>query len=74
MPKDPTIAIQDCLVEIGILHEIAARMGNRVVAMAPLISTNPLEKCVHTRYMFPNFWNDFGGFGGRDPDDADDRK
>ena len=35
---------------------------------------NPLEKCVHTRYMFPNSWNDFGGFGGRDPDDADDGK
>jgi len=33
---------------------------------------NPLEKCVHTRYMFPRTWKDFGGFGGRDPDDADD--
>jgi len=26
MPKDPTIAIRDCLVEITILHEIAGRM------------------------------------------------
>ena len=26
MPKDPTIAIRDCLAEIAILHEIAARM------------------------------------------------
>ena len=26
MPKDPTIAIRDCLAEIAILHEFAARM------------------------------------------------
>jgi uncharacterized protein with HEPN domain len=26
MAKDPTIAIRDCLAEIAILHEIAARM------------------------------------------------
>jgi hypothetical protein len=26
MPKDPTIAIRDCLAEIAILHEIAGRM------------------------------------------------
>jgi uncharacterized protein with HEPN domain len=26
MPKDPTIAIRDCLVEIAVLHEIAGRM------------------------------------------------
>ena len=26
MPKDPIIAIRDCLSEIAILHEIAARM------------------------------------------------
>ena len=26
MPKDPTIAIWDCLTEIAILYEIAARM------------------------------------------------
>jgi uncharacterized protein with HEPN domain len=26
MPKDPTIAIRDCLVEIAVLHEIEARM------------------------------------------------
>ena len=25
MPKDPTIAIRDCLAEIAILHDIAAR-------------------------------------------------
>ena len=24
MPKDPTIAVRDCLVEIAILHEIVA--------------------------------------------------
>ena len=26
MPKDPTIAIRDCLAEIAVLHEISARM------------------------------------------------
>jgi uncharacterized protein with HEPN domain len=26
MPRDPTIAIRDCLTEIAILHEIAARL------------------------------------------------
>jgi hypothetical protein len=26
MPRDPTIAIRDCLAEIALLHEIAARM------------------------------------------------
>jgi hypothetical protein len=26
MPKDPTIAIRDCLAEIAILHEIERRM------------------------------------------------
>jgi len=26
MPKDPTIAIRDCLAEIAVLHGIAARM------------------------------------------------
>jgi uncharacterized protein with HEPN domain len=26
MPKDPTIAIRDCLVEIAVLHDIAERM------------------------------------------------
>lgn len=26
MPKDPTIAIRDCLAEIAVLHDIAARM------------------------------------------------
>jgi hypothetical protein len=25
MPKDPTIAIRDCLAEIAVLHEIEAR-------------------------------------------------
>jgi len=26
MPRDPTIAIRDCLAEIGVLRDIAARM------------------------------------------------
>jgi hypothetical protein len=26
MPKDPTIAIHDCLAEIAVLHEIETRM------------------------------------------------
>jgi hypothetical protein len=25
MPKDPTIAVRDCLAEIAILHDIEAR-------------------------------------------------
>ena len=36
MPKDPTIAIRDCLTEIAILHEIAARMTLQVFRSDPI--------------------------------------
>jgi uncharacterized protein with HEPN domain len=29
MPKDPTIAIRDCLAEIAVLHDIQARTSPR---------------------------------------------
>jgi uncharacterized protein with HEPN domain len=36
MPKDPTIAIRDCLAEIAILHEIAARMTLQAFRSDPI--------------------------------------
>ncbi len=36
MPKDPIIAIRDCLTEIAILQEIAGRMTRRDSAMIRL--------------------------------------
>jgi uncharacterized protein with HEPN domain len=37
MPKDPVIAIQDCLAEIALLHEIAARMTLETFKSDPLV-------------------------------------
>ena len=37
MPKDPTIAIRDCLAEIEILHGIAARMALQAFRNAPIV-------------------------------------
>jgi uncharacterized protein with HEPN domain len=37
MPKDPTIAIRDCLAEIAILHEIAARMTLQAFRRDPIV-------------------------------------
>jgi hypothetical protein len=36
MPKDPTIAIRDCLAEIAILHEIAACMTLQAFRSDPI--------------------------------------
>jgi uncharacterized protein with HEPN domain len=36
MSKDPKIAIQDCLVEIAILHQIAARMTLQTFRSDPI--------------------------------------
>lgn len=36
MPKDPTIAIRDCLAEIAILHEIAGRMTLQAFRSDPI--------------------------------------
>lgn len=37
MPKDPTIPIRDCLAEIAILHEIAARMTLQAFRSDPIV-------------------------------------
>jgi uncharacterized protein with HEPN domain len=37
MPKDPTIAIRDCLGEIAILHDIAARMTLQTFRNDPIV-------------------------------------
>jgi uncharacterized protein with HEPN domain len=37
MPKDPTIAIRDCLAEITILHEIEARMTLQGFRVDPIV-------------------------------------
>jgi uncharacterized protein with HEPN domain len=37
MPKDPTIAIRDCLAEIAILHEIEERMTLQAFRSDPIV-------------------------------------
>ena len=37
MPKDPTIAIRDCLAEIAVLHEIEARTTLQAFRSDPII-------------------------------------
>jgi uncharacterized protein with HEPN domain len=37
MPKDPTIAIRDCLAEIAILHEIEGRMNVQAFRSDPIV-------------------------------------
>ena len=37
MPKDPTIAIRDCLAEIAILHDIAARTTPQAFRNDPIV-------------------------------------
>jgi hypothetical protein len=37
MPKDPTIAIRDCLAEFAILHEIAVRMTLQTFRSDPIV-------------------------------------
>ncbi len=37
MPKDPTIAIRDCLAEIMILHEIEGRMTLQAFRSDPIV-------------------------------------
>jgi len=37
VPKDPTIAIRDCLAEIAVLHEISARMTLQTFRNDPIV-------------------------------------
>jgi uncharacterized protein with HEPN domain len=37
MPKDPTIAVRDCLAEIAILHEIEGRMTLQAFRSDPIV-------------------------------------
>lgn len=37
MPKDPTIAIRDCLAEIALLHDIADRMTLQTFRNDPIV-------------------------------------
>lgn len=37
MPRDPTIAIRDCLAEIAVLHDIAARMTLQSFRTDPIV-------------------------------------
>jgi len=39
MSKDPTIAIRDCLAEIAVLHQIAARMTLQTFRSDPIVQT-----------------------------------
>ena len=59
MPKDPIIAIRDCLSEIAILHEIAARMtldtfrSNPVVRRAAAYAIQTISEAVR---RIPDAW------------------
>lgn len=37
MPKDPTIAVRDCLAEIAVLHGIEARMTLQAFRSDPIV-------------------------------------
>ncbi len=37
MPKDPAVAIRDCLAEIAILHDIAGRMTLEAFRSDPIV-------------------------------------
>lgn len=37
MPKDPTIAVRDCLAEIAVLHDIEARMTLQAFRSDPIV-------------------------------------
>jgi uncharacterized protein with HEPN domain len=37
MPRDPTIAIRDCLAEIAVLHDIAARTTLQSFRVDPIV-------------------------------------
>jgi uncharacterized protein with HEPN domain len=37
MAKDPTIAVRDCLAEIAVLHDIAARMTLETFKNDPIV-------------------------------------
>jgi uncharacterized protein with HEPN domain len=37
MPRDPTIAIRDCLAEIALLHNVAARMTLQSFRTDPIV-------------------------------------
>ena len=59
MPKDPTIAVRDCLTEIAILHEIAARMtleefrSDPIVRRAAAYAIQTISEAVRD---IPNEW------------------
>jgi len=56
MPKDPTIAIRDCLAEIAILHEIEGRMtlqAFRIVRRAAAYAIQTISEAVR---QIPDDW------------------
>jgi uncharacterized protein with HEPN domain len=59
MPKDPTIAIRDCLAEIAILHEIEERMtlqafrGDPIVRRAAAYAIQTISEAVR---QIPDAW------------------
>jgi uncharacterized protein with HEPN domain len=59
MAKDPTVAIRDCLAEIAVLHEIAARMtleafkGDPIVRRAAAYAIQTISEAVR---QIPDDW------------------
>jgi uncharacterized protein with HEPN domain len=59
MPKDPTIAIRDCLAEIAILHEIEGRMtlqafrSDEIVRRAAAYAIQTISEAVR---QIPDDW------------------
>lgn len=59
MPKDPIIALRDCLAEIAILHEIAGRMtleGFRGDAISRRAAAYAIQTISEAVRRIPNDW------------------
>jgi uncharacterized protein with HEPN domain len=59
MPKDPIIAIRDCLAEIAVLHEIAGRMtlqGFRIDPIARRAAAYAIQTISEAVRRLPDDW------------------
>jgi uncharacterized protein with HEPN domain len=59
MPRDPTIAIRDCLAEIGVLHDIAARVTLQSFRTDPIVrraAAYAIQTISEAVRQIPNDW------------------
>jgi uncharacterized protein with HEPN domain len=59
MPRDPTIAIRDCLAEIAVLHDIAARVTLQSFRTDPIVrraAAYAIQTISEAVRQIPNDW------------------